>query len=145
MHFHSRKCIWKCRLENGSHLVSASMYQTIIVMSDQLWPETNDCWYLALTPSMLNLFAEHKTIMYINVLFALFLNIRGPFYWHRLTLIIAWISNQMPSKAWDEITYPFSNFNDATIEVWEWISNFMSLYNRCNCISMMGSKLIHVS
>ena len=25
MHFHSRKCIWKCRLENGSHLVSASM------------------------------------------------------------------------------------------------------------------------
>ena len=26
MHFHSRKCIWKCRLENGRHLVSASMW-----------------------------------------------------------------------------------------------------------------------
>ena len=26
---------------------------------------------------------------------------------------------------WDEITYPFPNFNDATIEVWEWISNFI--------------------
>ena len=23
--FHSRKCIWKCRLENGDHFVSASM------------------------------------------------------------------------------------------------------------------------
>ena len=25
IHFHSRKCIWKCCLENGSHFVSASM------------------------------------------------------------------------------------------------------------------------
>ena len=25
MHFHSQKCIWKCRLENGGHFVSASM------------------------------------------------------------------------------------------------------------------------
>ena len=24
---------------------------------------------------------------------------------------------------WDEITYPFLNFNGATVEVWEWISN----------------------
>ena len=25
---------------------------------------------------------------------------------------------------WDEVTYPFPNFNGATVEVWEWISNF---------------------
>ena len=25
IHFHSRKCIWKCRLENGGYFVSASM------------------------------------------------------------------------------------------------------------------------
>ena len=25
---------------------------------------------------------------------------------------------------WDNITYPFPNFNNAAIEVWEWISNF---------------------
>ena len=25
LHFHSRKCIWKCRLRNGVHFVSASM------------------------------------------------------------------------------------------------------------------------
>ena len=26
---------------------------------------------------------------------------------------------------WDEITYSFLNFNGATVEVWEWISNFI--------------------
>ena len=39
------------------------------------------------------------------------------------TLIPAWISNHMSSNVWDEITYPFPNFNDRTVEVWEWISN----------------------
>ena len=26
---------------------------------------------------------------------------------------------------WDEITYPFPNFNGCTVEVWEWIGNFI--------------------
>ena len=30
----------------------------------------------------------------------------SPFYLHGLTLIPAWISNHMPCKVWDEITYP---------------------------------------
>ena len=29
----------------------------------------------------------------------------------------------MPTKVWDKIAYPFPNFNGATGEVWEWISN----------------------
>ena len=33
------------------------------------------------------------------------------FYWYGLTLISSWISNHMPVKVWDEITYPFQNFN----------------------------------
>ena len=41
----------------------------------------------------------------------------GPFYSHGLTLIPAWISNHMPSKMWDEIIYPFLNFNGATVAV----------------------------
>ena len=45
-----------------------------------------------------------------------------------LTLIPAWISNHMPSKVQDEITYPFPNFNGCTIEVLEWISNFIQQY-----------------
>ena len=38
---------------------------------------------------------------------------------------IAWISNHMASKVWGEIIYPFPNFNGTTVEVWEWISNFI--------------------
>ena len=41
--------------------------------------------------------------------------------WHKyprlLTLIPAWISNYIHYKVWDEITYPFLNFNGCTIEV----------------------------
>ena len=48
-----------------------------------------------------------------------------PFYLHGLTLIPTWINNHMPSKVWVEITYPLPNFNSATVEVWEWISNFI--------------------
>ena len=31
----------------------------------------------------------------------------------------------MKLLVWDEITYPFLNFNGATVEVWEWISNLI--------------------
>ena len=41
------------------------------------------------------------------------------------TLLLTWISNHRPNKMWDEIPYPFPNFNDCTVEVWEWISNFI--------------------
>ena len=41
----------------------------------------------------------------------------GPVYKHGLTLIPARISNHMPYKVWYEITYPFLNFNGATLEV----------------------------
>ena len=43
--------------------------------------------------------------------------ISGSFYERRLTLTPTWISNHIHHKVWDEITYPFLNFNDATIEV----------------------------
>ena len=53
----------------------------------------------------------------------------GPFYYHRLTLIPVWISNHMPTKIWDEITYSFPNFNGITAElgngsvyVWNYLS-----------------------
>ena len=34
-------------------------------------------------------------------------------------LLLTWISNYIYYKAWDEITYPFPNFNSTTVEVWE--------------------------
>ena len=45
--------------------------------------------------------------------------------WYWIILIPACLSNHIPSKMWDEITYPFPNFNGATVEVWERISNFI--------------------
>ena len=41
----------------------------------------------------------------------------GPLYDYELSLIQAWISNHIYYKVWDEITYPFPNFNSVTIEV----------------------------
>ena len=36
-----------------------------------------------------------------------------------IKLTPTWISNHMPCKLWDEITYPIQNFNCCTVEVWE--------------------------
>ena len=41
----------------------------------------------------------------------------GHFYLHGLTLITPWISDHLRGNVWDEITYPFLNFNAATVEV----------------------------
>ena len=42
-----------------------------------------------------------------------------------LILIKAWIDHYIHYKEWDEITYPFSNFNGCTAKIWEWISDFI--------------------
>ena len=42
------------------------------------------------------------------------------------SMVPAWICNYIYNKVWDEITCPFSNFNGKAIEVWEWISHFIS-------------------
>ena len=39
-------------------------------------------------------------------------------------------SNSIHYKVWNEITYPFPNFNSATVEVWERISNFIPHFTR---------------
>ena len=41
-----------------------------------------------------------------------------------LTSVPTWISNYIHYIVWDEITYPFPDFNGVTIEGWEWISKF---------------------
>ena len=49
----------------------------------------------------------------------------GPFHKHGLTLILAWISNHIHYKVWEEINNIFPNVNGATVDVFEWISNFV--------------------
>ena len=40
--------------------------------------------------------------------------------------LLTWISNYIFYKMWDEVIYPFPNFIGCTVEVWEWLSNFIS-------------------
>ena len=54
----------------------------------------------------------------------------------------------MHNKVWDEITYPFPNFNGEAVEVWEWRSNVMPHFIRDVIayiyIYMLELKLTHV-
>ena len=53
--------------------------------------------------------------------------IRGPFYQHELALIPTSICSYIHYKVWDEIIHSFVNFNGVTVEVWEWISDFIHM------------------
>ena len=48
---------------------------------------------------------------------------RGPFYWNISILFSTRIRNHLHYEVWVEIRYSFPNFNNATVEVLEWISN----------------------
>ena len=47
---------------------------------------------------------------------------------------LAWISNNMHSEVWDEITYPFPNFNGLGTDT----QFHLTLYNGCNNLSQLG-------
>ena len=72
---------------------------------------------------------------------------QGTILLNGLTLISAWISNHMPWELWDNITHSFPNFNGCTVEVWEWIRNFIlyipMLELKLNRDSQKGAHGIH--
>ena len=52
----------------------------------------------------------------------------------------------MPSKMWDELTYPFHNLNSAIVEVSERKSNIITyfiIYEGCNYLSLLGLNLLY--
>ena len=57
----------------------------------------------------------------------------GPPFFNQndVILILAWKSNYIHYKVWDEITYPFPNVNSAT-----------TLYWTCDYLSMLGLKIM---
>ena len=68
----------------------------------------------------------------------------GHLYMHGITVISAWISNNIHCKVWSEIKYTFPNFNGAIVKFCELIRNFISIYRTCHYLSTLGMKLIHV-
>ena len=69
---------------------------------------------------------------------------KGPLLLTWFNLISEWIRDHIHYKVFDEITYPFLNFNGAAVEVWEWISNSPCTIWVSDFLSMLGSKLIHI-
>ena len=59
-----------------------------------------------------------KFLRLLNTTRSFYNTTSGRFYLHELTLIPAWISNYIHYNVWDEITYPFLNFNGCTVEVY---------------------------
>ena len=81
-----------------------------------------------------------------QVFFCLHLNIaykrpepEGMSLWNGIPVCI---SNYIHYKVWDEIAYPLPNFNGATVEVWEWIGNFMCLLSHAGIkVSKRGRNM----
>ena len=114
-------------LEKGKNVVNSDSHYSTSLPCDFQWAW---CSLLLIESWWNNLFwyaLKDICHLWINLIHSLncVRNFSGPFSLHGLTLIPAWISNHMPSKVWDEISYPFPNFNSCTVEVWEWISNFI--------------------
>ena len=60
----------------------------------------------------------------------------------RKSIIPAWIRNYIHHKMWDKNTYSFPNFNDGNVQVWEWISNFISNYTGHMIAYMLNGHVI---
>ena len=72
-------------------------------------------WKCPSTIDMINQLWSHEiSLLFVrNVFMAILRDMCGHFYWHGSSLIPGWISNYMPSKVWDEITYQFQNFGNG--------------------------------
>ena len=62
------------------------------------------------------------------------------------SLTLVWVNNYTHYKMWEDITFLFPNFNGCTVEVWEWISNFISHFTEhVITYPCLGLKLNYVS
>ena len=91
--------------------------------------------YVTLTMSPLHCTPKQK--FYTDCLAIPFTNIS--------TLIPALMDNNIHNKVSDKITYLFADFNGATVEVCEWISNFTPHPWLCVYLSMLGLNSVSIS
>ena len=61
------------------------------------------------------------------------------------TLFILSYLNDIHYRVWDEITYPFTNFNGTAVEVWGWISYFVPHFTRHVITYHVGIKVNKVA
>ena len=68
--------------------------------------------------------SKFPNVMFAVCIFRVYDGGNKPLVLTWINFVPAWISNHMPSRVWvNYISIP--NFNGATVEVWEWISNFI--------------------
>ena len=103
-----------------------------------MWPAISQSWWIPSCPALWwpsdavtmgsevgTDVAEEKREVFTRVVCAIICAGLNPLHADfGLTLIPAWISNNMPSKVWDEITYLFPNFNSLAGKV----LNFINFY-----------------
>ena len=66
-------------------------------------------------------------------------------YYYKEPLIPTWISTCIHYKVWDYIIHSFPNCNGATVEVCEWISNFIAHFTGWVNIELrLKLKLVHI-
>ena len=61
----------------------------------------------------------------------------------RLTWTPAWISNYIHYKVLIKVISLFSDLNGVAVQVWEWISNFITCFIVRDYLSMLDLKWIH--
>ena len=82
-----------------------------------------------------------------NIIYKICINVNSwnPLYQHGLIFIPPRINHHMPCKVWDEITYPITNFNGCTVDVWKTISYFVPHIIKNVITYPYCLKSIHVS
>ena len=143
--------IWKCHQQNVRQFVQGSLYQNgstlILAGLDLNFQGHLSCRTSEIENSpVLHKMTPVRAIIYVIIFLIIDLScrtsviivqpVRGAIFqnfylsgtvWQSLRSSPAWHGqvNHMPGKVWDEITYPFPNFKSCTVEVWEWIGNFI--------------------
>ena len=105
-------------IEKPMHHREYNMKQKLSYVMIHLGHYVMQLWYLEYIPDIEKHICVIVTPAYIMDLDFIITACRGSFNYQGLTLIpAAWISNYIHYKMWDEIIYPFLNFNCATVEV----------------------------
>ena len=119
----SLKCLNKRNIYNVCIISMFFLINALRLYFSRVYMAHNLCTTVEKLDQMTPKNRVEVTFLSVSICIQLTLADWAPFYLHGLTLISAWMSNHTHYNVWDAITYPFLNFNGATVEVYKWISN----------------------